>query len=310
MIAYAYLRRYQDVAGVVIIDVVIPGLDPWDEVIRNPCIWHFALHTIPRLPELLVQGHQAPYLDYFFDVLAVKPGAHHSRRARRLRARIRIRRRAHRRLRPLPRIPPRRQRQPGRGGHRDAHPGALPPRRGQPRGPRELRTRTAIGGRDETHRQASPRRRTFHPRRATGRSLESHPRVHCNASQRVGAAIDLPGADQYPHWLPALAVARASRYLSGGVPLRAETEHASVQVLADSLLTIGSKRKSTSPRAAGFSIVAVGALRAGLPLRPIADPEQIPGATRAASYRKREALGEIACRPAAQQTPGRRDELS
>jgi pimeloyl-ACP methyl ester carboxylesterase len=73
MIAYAYLRRYQDVAGVVIIDVVIPGLDPWDEVIRNPYIWHFAFHTIPRLPELLVQGHQAPYLDYFFDVLAVNP---------------------------------------------------------------------------------------------------------------------------------------------------------------------------------------------------------------------------------------------
>jgi pimeloyl-ACP methyl ester carboxylesterase len=73
MIAYANLRRYEDVAGVVIIDVVIPGLDPWDEVIRNPYIWHFAFHTIPRLPELLVQGHQAPYLDYFFDVLAVNP---------------------------------------------------------------------------------------------------------------------------------------------------------------------------------------------------------------------------------------------
>ncbi len=71
MIAYAYVRRYEDVAGVVIIDVVIPGLDPWDEVIRNPYIWHFAFHAIPRVPELLVQGHQAPYLDYFFDILAV-----------------------------------------------------------------------------------------------------------------------------------------------------------------------------------------------------------------------------------------------
>jgi len=73
MIAYAYLRRCQDIAGAVIIDVVIPGLDPWDEVIHNPYIWHFAFHTIPRLPELLVQGHQAPYLDYFFDVLAADP---------------------------------------------------------------------------------------------------------------------------------------------------------------------------------------------------------------------------------------------
>jgi pimeloyl-ACP methyl ester carboxylesterase len=70
MIAYAYLRRYRDLAGVVIIDVAIPGLDPWDEVIRNPYIWHFAFHAIPRLPELLVQGHQTDYLDFFFDVLA------------------------------------------------------------------------------------------------------------------------------------------------------------------------------------------------------------------------------------------------
>lgn len=73
MIAYAYLRRYQDVAGVIIVDVVIPGLDPWDEVIRNPYLWHFAFHAIPALPELLVQGRQGPYFDYFFDVLAADP---------------------------------------------------------------------------------------------------------------------------------------------------------------------------------------------------------------------------------------------
>jgi len=73
MITYAYLRQYQDLAGAVIIDVVIPGLDPWDEVISNPYLWHFAFHAIPRLPELLVQSHQSPYLDYFFDVLAADP---------------------------------------------------------------------------------------------------------------------------------------------------------------------------------------------------------------------------------------------
>jgi pimeloyl-ACP methyl ester carboxylesterase len=73
MIAYAYLRRYQDVASVVIVDVVIPGLDPWDEVLRNPHLWHFAFHAIPELPEQLVQGRQGLYLDYFFNVLAVDP---------------------------------------------------------------------------------------------------------------------------------------------------------------------------------------------------------------------------------------------
>lgn len=73
MIAYAYLRRYQEAAGAVIIDVVIPGVDPWDDVIRNPYLWHFAFHAIPALPELLVQGRQCPYLDFFFDALAADP---------------------------------------------------------------------------------------------------------------------------------------------------------------------------------------------------------------------------------------------
>jgi hypothetical protein len=57
----------------VIIDVAIPGLDPWQEVVRNPYIWHFAFHAIPALPELLTRGRQGPYFDYFFDVLAADP---------------------------------------------------------------------------------------------------------------------------------------------------------------------------------------------------------------------------------------------
>src|ERR1700722_6290021 len=73
MIAYSYLRRYQDAGSVVIVDVVIPGLDPWEEVIANPYLWHFAFHTIPALPELLVRGHRGPYFGYFFDVLAADP---------------------------------------------------------------------------------------------------------------------------------------------------------------------------------------------------------------------------------------------
>jgi pimeloyl-ACP methyl ester carboxylesterase len=73
MIAYSYLRGYQDAAGVVIIDVAIPGLHPWQEVIRNPYIWHFAFHAIPALPELLTRGRQGAYFDYFFEVLAADP---------------------------------------------------------------------------------------------------------------------------------------------------------------------------------------------------------------------------------------------
>lgn len=70
MVAYAYLRRHTDVERVVIVETVIPGVDPWEEVIRNPYVWHFAFHAIPELPELLVQGHQDRYFDFFFDVLS------------------------------------------------------------------------------------------------------------------------------------------------------------------------------------------------------------------------------------------------
>ncbi|GAA1284574.1 alpha/beta hydrolase [Planotetraspora silvatica] len=73
MVAYAFLRRYPQIARVVIMNTVIPGVEPWTEVIRNPHIWHFGLHNVPALPETLVRGHQADYFAYFYDVLSVDP---------------------------------------------------------------------------------------------------------------------------------------------------------------------------------------------------------------------------------------------
>jgi pimeloyl-ACP methyl ester carboxylesterase len=73
MVAYAYLRAYQDVERAVLMDTVIPGIDPWDAVLRNPFIWHFAMHSIPQLPETLVQGKQRPYFDFFYNVISAHP---------------------------------------------------------------------------------------------------------------------------------------------------------------------------------------------------------------------------------------------
>jgi len=75
VVAYSYLRSFDDVARVVILNTAIPGLDPWDAVVTNPFVWHIAFHGIPELPELLVQGRQRRYFDYFYDLLAPRPGA-------------------------------------------------------------------------------------------------------------------------------------------------------------------------------------------------------------------------------------------
>jgi pimeloyl-ACP methyl ester carboxylesterase len=75
MVAYAYLRSFDDLLGCVIMDVVLPGLEPWDDVLRNPYLWHFAFHAVPGLPERLVQGHQGEYFDYFYNALSADPGS-------------------------------------------------------------------------------------------------------------------------------------------------------------------------------------------------------------------------------------------
>src|ERR1019366_7475235 len=73
MVTYAYLRTFPDLRLAAIMDVVIPGIDPWEQVLANPYLWHFAFHSIPELPERLVQGHQGEYFDYFYDAISADP---------------------------------------------------------------------------------------------------------------------------------------------------------------------------------------------------------------------------------------------
>jgi pimeloyl-ACP methyl ester carboxylesterase len=75
-IVYAFLRAYPDTLDhAVIMNVAIPGIDPWAEVVRNRHIWHFGFHAIPELPERLVTGHEAEYFDFFFNAIAASPDA-------------------------------------------------------------------------------------------------------------------------------------------------------------------------------------------------------------------------------------------
>ncbi|MET3581583.1 pimeloyl-ACP methyl ester carboxylesterase [Mesorhizobium robiniae] len=81
-VVFSMLRNHRDaLAGAVIMDVAIPGISPWEEVVRNPQIWHFAFHAVPRLPEELVTGHERAYFDFFFDALS-KDGSAISSEAR------------------------------------------------------------------------------------------------------------------------------------------------------------------------------------------------------------------------------------
>jgi pimeloyl-ACP methyl ester carboxylesterase len=73
-IAFSYLHEYpNELKAAVIMDVVIPGLNPWDEVLRNPYLWHFAFHSIPKLPETMVAGKQKEYFEFFYTAIAAHP---------------------------------------------------------------------------------------------------------------------------------------------------------------------------------------------------------------------------------------------
>jgi pimeloyl-ACP methyl ester carboxylesterase len=62
MVAYAYAARYPDkVERLVVMDAPLPGIAPWDELVRMPALWHFSV----RGPEAerLVRGRERIYLD-------------------------------------------------------------------------------------------------------------------------------------------------------------------------------------------------------------------------------------------------------
>lgn len=71
MIAFAAARDHGGrVARAVMMNTVVPGVDPWSETLADPRIWHFAFHQTPDLPETLVRGRERPYFDFFVDALA------------------------------------------------------------------------------------------------------------------------------------------------------------------------------------------------------------------------------------------------
>lgn len=72
MVGYAFVAQYRDRVGrVVLMDAPLPGIGPWDEIIKMPLLWHFRFGG-PDM-ERLVAGRERIYLDRFWNEFSAKP---------------------------------------------------------------------------------------------------------------------------------------------------------------------------------------------------------------------------------------------
>jgi pimeloyl-ACP methyl ester carboxylesterase len=55
----------------VIMDAPLPGIGPWDEILRNPLLWHFSFGGPDA--ERLVAGRERIYLDRFWNEFSATP---------------------------------------------------------------------------------------------------------------------------------------------------------------------------------------------------------------------------------------------
>jgi pimeloyl-ACP methyl ester carboxylesterase len=73
MVAYAYAATYPDkVERLVVMDAPIPGIDPWNEILLNPGVWHFNFHGPDA--ERLVAGRERIYFDRIWNDFTGDPG--------------------------------------------------------------------------------------------------------------------------------------------------------------------------------------------------------------------------------------------
>ncbi len=72
MVAYAYAARFPEtVERLVVMDAPIPGIAPWDDIVRNPALWHFSFHGPDA--ERLVEGRERIYLDRIWNDFSGDP---------------------------------------------------------------------------------------------------------------------------------------------------------------------------------------------------------------------------------------------
>ena len=72
MVGYAFAALYPArVVRFALIDAPLPGIGPWEEILRNPLLWHFRFGG-PDM-ERLVAGRERIYLDRFWNEFSATP---------------------------------------------------------------------------------------------------------------------------------------------------------------------------------------------------------------------------------------------
>jgi pimeloyl-ACP methyl ester carboxylesterase len=72
MVGFAFAAAYRDrVTRFVLIDAPLPGVGPWEEILKNPLLWHFRFGG-PDM-ERLVAGRERIYLDRFWNEFSASP---------------------------------------------------------------------------------------------------------------------------------------------------------------------------------------------------------------------------------------------
>ena len=72
MVGYAFAAQFPArVTRWVVMDAPVPGIGPWEEILKNPLLWHFNFRGPDA--ERLVAGRERIYLDRFYNELSADP---------------------------------------------------------------------------------------------------------------------------------------------------------------------------------------------------------------------------------------------
>ena len=72
MVAFAFAERYPErTTKLVMLDAPVPGVGPWDDILKSPLLWHFRFGG--KDMERLVAGRERIYLDRFWNDFAADP---------------------------------------------------------------------------------------------------------------------------------------------------------------------------------------------------------------------------------------------